>query len=653
MMELMGNHLWQSTWFAGAAALGTLLFLKNHARVRYALWLASSIKFLVPFSLLMALGHSIDSGRTEVAPATSPAVSYIQEISQPFASVAMPVSGPGTMDAGWAPRVAAGVCIVWGCGFLAVLLRYLLKVRRVRGMVRRANAPVDARAGAALEALRASGGCRHHIRLAVSPATMEPGVFGIWQPVLLMPQGVLGRLSDGELEAIIAHEVTHVRRRDNLMAAVHMFIEAVFWFYPMVWWIGAMLVRERENACDEAVLRLGKNPQSYAEGILKVCEFCLESPLACVAGVTGADMKKRIHAIMTRRIGRKLGPAKTVVLALMGVSAVATPVAMGWLQTPPGRPLLESGPALLLDAAAIAAPVAEGLRQAPVRQALAEAGQRFFLNRASLAAAAGIAQSAVGPRPSFDTASITPCRKYSTAGIQEGPSFQAGGRFSGCGSLQQFITLAYQSVNIAGGPEWMNQAEFLIDAQAGGDPDTERMRAMLQSLLEERFNLKMHRQVREETVYALVAAKEGPWLTPARDESGNLIEAREAVKPAKTMVGSFRMVLGRNSQAELGFRVATDMRGLAAMLRTHVGHPVLDKTGISGFYDVQLQLPYDQSMLRQQLGGDPPGATLASSDSFAASVATALEEQLGLTLMPDTAMLEFLVIDGADKPSVN
>jgi len=64
----------------------------------------------------------------------------------------------------------------------------------------------------------------------------------------------------------------------------------LFWFHPLVWWIGAQMVEERELACDEDVLRLGNQPSVYAESILKVCQFYLESPLVCMAGVTGADL---------------------------------------------------------------------------------------------------------------------------------------------------------------------------------------------------------------------------------------------------------------------------------------------------------------------------------------------------------------------------
>src|SRR5678815_3368799 len=96
------------------------------------------------------------------------------------------------------------------------------------------------------------------------------------------------------IEAILAHEVAHVHRRDNLAAMVHMAVEALCWFHPLVWWIGARLIDERERACDEDVLGRGSAAEVYAESILKTCRFSIESPLRCVAGVTGADLKRRI-----------------------------------------------------------------------------------------------------------------------------------------------------------------------------------------------------------------------------------------------------------------------------------------------------------------------------------------------------------------------
>jgi bla regulator protein blaR1 len=156
---------------------------------------------------------------------------------------------------------------------------------------------------------------------------------GISRPVVLLPQGILERLTPAHLEAVLAHEFCHVRRRDNLTAALHMIVEAVFW-NPLVWWIGERLAEERERVCDAGVLRLGNEAQVYAESILRVCQFYVDSPLACVSGVTGSDLKKRMAGIMNDHFGETLGTPKKILLAAASATALAMPLAWGLLTAP-------------------------------------------------------------------------------------------------------------------------------------------------------------------------------------------------------------------------------------------------------------------------------------------------------------------------------
>jgi TonB family protein len=121
-----------------------------------------------------------------------------------------------------------------------------------------------------------------------------------------------------------------------------MVVQAVFWFHPLVWWLGGRLVEERERACDEAVLQLGNSPQIYAESILKTCEYSVTSPLACVSGVTGGDLKNRIVRIMSASSGDKLTLPRKLLLVVAGLGAIAGPVIAGLVigpvagaQTPP------------------------------------------------------------------------------------------------------------------------------------------------------------------------------------------------------------------------------------------------------------------------------------------------------------------------------
>ncbi len=303
------NHLWQSTLFAGFAGMLTLLLRRNGARARYWLWLAASVKFLIPFSLLVTAGSYLDWGRK--APSATAVVAIEQVFEVPrlnfTPAAAIPRQAPS--------RVPALLFAAWMCGVMIVLFRWWRQWRRIRTAAHAAT-PLDL----ALP-----------IRVLSSPTLLEPGVFGIIRPVLLLPEGIADRLTPKQMQAIVAHELCHVRCHDNLCAAIQMLGEAVFWFHPLVWWIGKRMVDERERACDEEVLRLGSDPQLYAESILKVCTLYLESPLACVAGVTGSNLRKRIRGIMTNRIAQKLDAPRKLIIATCGIASLAAPIVFGIL----------------------------------------------------------------------------------------------------------------------------------------------------------------------------------------------------------------------------------------------------------------------------------------------------------------------------------
>jgi beta-lactamase regulating signal transducer with metallopeptidase domain len=321
MIGGLTNHLWQSTVFVVVAGLLAAALRRNRAHVRYWLWFTASCKFFVPFSLLMSLGSHLGWAQVvkRIAAPAGPAVSLAMErIAQPFSDVF-----PSTMaspQTAWTPLVILGV---WVCGFAAIAVTRLRGWRRIRAAVR-TSTPLTI-PGVDLPA---------SVQVRSFPGLLEPGVVGLWRPVLLVPAGAEEQLTPPQLEAVLAHELGHVRRRDNLTAAVHMIVEAVFWFHPLVWWIGARLVDERERACDEHVLRVLGEPQAYAEGILNVCKLYIESPLACVSGVSGSNVKKRVEDIMINRIGLRLTRARKVALALAATAALAAPIVVGMMTAP-------------------------------------------------------------------------------------------------------------------------------------------------------------------------------------------------------------------------------------------------------------------------------------------------------------------------------
>ncbi|MBA2587905.1 MAG: M48 family metalloprotease [Alphaproteobacteria bacterium] len=206
------------------------------------------------------------------------------------------------------------------------------------------------------------------IPVRATPALMEPGLVGIWRPVILLPEGLSQQLSRREIDAILNHELCHYRRRDNLLAAAHMLVEALFWFHPLVWFIGARLIEEREAACDESVLAGGQNPLEYAEAILRVCRIYLRSPLSCASGVAGADLGRRVDAIMARRDLEDIDPARKLLLAGLLLATILVPLAAGGLRFAPPAQLVQRLATALLSPAVTVQPATITMRATAVKR---------------------------------------------------------------------------------------------------------------------------------------------------------------------------------------------------------------------------------------------------------------------------------------------
>src|SRR5579871_1425373 len=128
----LANHLWQSTLFAAAAGLLTVAFRNNRAPVRYGLWLAASLKFLLPFSLLMGVGARLDWRSPAAAPAAPVEFSFlVHQIGQPF-EVPLSARGPAVPARRPNDPTLAILASVWLCGFLAAMLPWMNRWRRVR-----------------------------------------------------------------------------------------------------------------------------------------------------------------------------------------------------------------------------------------------------------------------------------------------------------------------------------------------------------------------------------------------------------------------------------------------------------------------------------------------------------------------------------------
>jgi len=599
--------------------------------VRYCLWLATSAKFLVPFSLLMLVGGLV--GRHSVAlPAHTRVPVIVEQVNEPFVAEVPPGAAAMPHASKSATWVVPILVALWAVGCGALLFSWWVRWRRIRIAIR-AGSPMPL--GIGVPALS-------------SASIIEPGVFGVFRPVLLLPDGIWDRLAPAELQAILAHELCHVRRRDNLATFMHMVVEAVFWFHPLVWWLGARLMDERERACDEEVLRMGSEAEAYAEGVLKVCELYLQSPLKCVAGVTGANLKKRIEAIMANQPMLNLNLRKKVGLILAGILAVAIPIILG-------------------------------ITHAPELRAQAQSVPKFEV-------------ASVRPSPPLQLPLVAP--------VRAGMSMDGGHVDIRLMSLRDLIIVAYRikPYQLPGTPDWMTTEVFDIMAtipqgvykvpekQCGEvspcNVSATKVPEMLQALLVERFGLKIRREYEEMPVYTLRVAKGGPKFKeappddpeaepvfPKPPEGGIVAGVGGMTDPLTVRIapaggrGDGSPVFDRRGNPTAGslhveIPKAT-MARLANILTSMADRPVVDRTGLTGTYEIGFDVP-SQDVTRAVMmpmpgkiprAAPPPEAgagDVMASDPTGGAIFQSVQS-LGLRLEKDKAAIETIFIEHIEK----
>ncbi len=577
LLFALANHLWQSTLFAALMGCLALLLRKNSARVRYLLWLAASAKFLVPFALLAAIGARIPWPLGAVHGSGPSLASFAGQMAAPltaFAGAGATASTPVAEAGGDAATVPTALGVIWALGTLIVAASWLARWRLVRRALR--------------ESTPASLGFVIPVRS--SSSQLEPAVVGVLRPVLLIPRGIEQRLTSEEMHAVLAHEGGHVAWRDNLAAALHMLVEALFWFHPLIWWIGTRLVDERERACDEHVLAEGHRPESYVEGILKVCEHYLSSRLGCIAGVSGANLRLRIEDIMRNRLIEKLSGARKLLIAAAASATMAVPIGIGMLTAP--RALAQTGTPdpweIAFHDVSIRSTPTVGKSPATVSVELTDrAGVRIHLTypslRSFIAEAYGISVSQVmgsdwGREPGYDITARVP----ETA---EDPDVS----------------------------DWDFRVSFVNSFSQTNDPQTP-MRVMMRDLLAKHFGLVVKAERRQLDGYVLEIGSAGSKVKP--DPGGPDWKRAAWFSPE-------------------GFDATDCPFGvLVKYLQGIFQVPVIDRTRLLGTYEYK-------AAWKSSSRSEPPDPAV---------VAQALSEQLGLRLEAKPTTVNVINVVSLESP---
>ncbi|MCC7466457.1 MAG: M48 family metalloprotease, partial [Saprospiraceae bacterium] len=142
-------------------------------------------------------------------------------------------------------------------------------------------------------------GIRHTVALLESELVRAPLTLGWLEPIILLPIGMVNRLSTAEVEAILAHELAHIARRDWFFHLLQAFVESLFYYHPAVWWISGIIHRERENACDDAALALTGNPIAFAKALVQVQELATPA-LSMALGGKRHSLLERVKRILNQ-----------------------------------------------------------------------------------------------------------------------------------------------------------------------------------------------------------------------------------------------------------------------------------------------------------------------------------------------------------------
>jgi uncharacterized protein (TIGR03435 family) len=422
---------------------------------------------------------------------------------------------------------------------------------------------------------------RRRIRLLVSKEIVSPMAAGFLAPAVLMPDHLHEQLTPDEFHCVALHECAHLARYDDWLNILGRGVRALAALHPVVWWVLRQIARECEVACDDWVVAQTGAAHSYAEALTRIAELRIEAHNTVLAsGILSSRSRLRVRVEMLLRHGRAFSPVaarRAVAAALLALAALAVAAALAphWI--------------------------------------------------------------AFAQRPEFEVASIRENTKNGDSDFRPRRSGQLfmmhNTRIFALENYAYDLTARYQVDGDQRFPE--SWKWYDIDARIPDGATEEQVKLMVQSLLEDRFKFKSHREKREITQYALVVDKGKAKISPASDRPMDLsIEGRSFSQES----GKCMVTLWHEGARWTCHAVSIDK--IVATAGSMMQTPVVDRTGLGGSYDVNVRFITDESK------ADP-------NAPFGPTFEQALREELGLRLEKGKGEIEVLVIDHMEKPSEN
>jgi len=448
-----------------------------------------------------------------------------------------------------------------------------------------------------------------------------------------------------KLDAVLAHEGEHVRRRDGLIAAIAGINRSIFWFHPLAWWLERRLSLLAELACDEACVAATGDPEQYASLLIEMTQVMdvsrgrLREHALAMAG--GSRIGVRIRSILKE--GRRFSK---------GVSR------MGWVAIMLGGvPLVWAAGTITLDRQAAPLPLRVPLLNTPKPP--------VQVAQARPAAPATKAPAPVAPAQ-FEVASIRPTL---APGFRDSFTMHPGRVEIANVSLQRLMEYAFRlPQKQVDGPTWLHHwggPRFDIIAKLPQGATADQVPEMIRALLVDRFKLVYHLEHREQNIDVLAIAKGGlkleqvePPPAPASPADPDAPATMQTVNglltrvnaPSGGLADSDGFVHKRSPNGIYWEFASTTLAGLADQFAEEFQRPVVDMTGLKGRYHVVLDVKYDFSTV-------PPPKTIADIEDEFTDLRNHFNTELqkaGLQLEMRKLPVEYVVADKVEqKPTDN
>ncbi len=319
--------LLHSLWEGAAAALllTAAVCVLRSPRARYVAACVALLALLAGFTITLA----------RLWPAgAAPAASHVAPLPGP-PQIDMTASDATAPHAFHAADLLPWLAPFWMLGVLAFHLRALAGWITARRLRRSGVCCAAADWTARLERLAMRIRISRPVTLFESSLADAPLVIGYLRPIILMPVGLLAGLPAAQVEAILAHELAHIRRQDYIVNLVQTFVEGLLFYHPAVWWISHVIRRERENCCDDIAVAVSGDARQYAAALAALEQNRFAANELALAA-TGGSLLNRIRRILEIPERSRVGfapLASAIALTLATVAGLAA-----WQTTPAPKP---------------------------------------------------------------------------------------------------------------------------------------------------------------------------------------------------------------------------------------------------------------------------------------------------------------------------